>query len=64
MQNAKDFSLKEDLEGVFGRVFRYPYFANNIFLMRRERYVRVIQHEDCCRGTDERMMNQLRLCRS
>ena len=39
--------------------FNYPYFANNVFLMRTDRYLRVIAHPDCCYGTDERMMNQL-----
>eukprot|EP00933_Yihiella_yeosuensis_P004483 TRINITY_DN10885_c2_g1_i1.p1 TRINITY_DN10885_c2_g1~~TRINITY_DN10885_c2_g1_i1.p1 ORF type:complete len:188 (+),score=27.48 TRINITY_DN10885_c2_g1_i1:2-565(+) len=37
----------------------YPYFANNVFTMRTDRYLRVIGHKDCCRGTDEVMMNQL-----
>ncbi len=39
--------------------FQFPYFANNLFLMRTDRYLRVIGHPDCCHGTDERMMNQL-----
>ncbi|CAJ1458111.1 unnamed protein product [Effrenium voratum] len=39
--------------------FSYPYFANNIFLMQTERYVRVLQHPSCCSGTDERAMNRL-----
>ncbi|CAK9016787.1 Uncharacterized protein SCF082_LOCUS13338 [Durusdinium trenchii] len=44
---------------VVDRELKYPYFANNVFLMRTDRYVRVIEHPDCCHGTDERMMNQL-----
>ena len=39
--------------------FQFPYFANNLFLMRTDRYLRVIGHQNCCHGTDERMMNQL-----
>lgn len=39
--------------------FQYPYFANNVFLMRFDRYVRVMAHPDCCQGTDERAMNQV-----
>ncbi|CAE7462805.1 unnamed protein product [Symbiodinium natans] len=40
--------------------FSYPYFANNVFLIRTDKYREVIQHSKCCFRTDEVTMNVLR----
>merc|ERR1712113_1244032 len=37
----------------------YPYFCNNAFLMRTDRYTQVVRHRDCCKYTDEATMNQV-----
>lgn len=40
--------------------FSYPYFANNVFLIRTDRYREVVGHSKCCTRTDEVTMNLLR----
>merc|ERR1712176_1422662 len=36
----------------------YPYICNNAFIMRTEKYIKVIRHKTCCKNTDETTVNQ------